>query len=314
MSSRWGRSDAVEERGGRGLTPDGRESRDRPENRGRPPRPAGARGEARDGARRSLKDRLDGALLDVAVHRGVAYRDIADRHFGGHPYAARRGVDRLIRAGYLAQSREAGPKGGSFLVLHATPRGADAARSLARTAGLDPDQRAWSGLGRKSDLVHDTAVYRAAREHRDRLAGEGARVTRTRLDAELRGIVARRSEEARVRGGARAADAARRRAARELGLPVLESGKVLYPDAQVEYLDRDGNVGRVNIEIATEHYKPESVASKAKAGFAVHGANGRAGKSVRAGLALAGGRGVRIPGGDGGGGGPMRDDPASVEL
>ena len=301
MSSRWSRSDVAA-------------SRHPAARPGRPSR-TGARGEARDPDPRSRQDRLDGALLDVALHRAVAYRDIADHHFGGHPYAARRGVDRLIQAGYLAQTREKGPKGGTFLVLHATRKGADVARSLARSAGFAPDQRAWSGIGRKGDLVHDVAIYRAAREHRSQLAEAGVSVTRIRLDAELRGIVARRSEEARIRAGTPAADAARRRAARELELPVLDNGQVLYPDAQVEYLDPAGNVGRVNIEIATEHYKPEAVAAKAAAGFAVHAANGRAGRNVLAGLRHAAAAGLRAAGGDGaGGGGGRPTDPGSVEL
>ena len=299
MSARWDRSDVA-----------GR-ARDTPV---RPPR-RGARGEARDPKPRSLQNRLDGTLVDVAVHRAVAYSDLVQHHFGGHPYAARRGVDRLVRAGYLVQSREPGPKGGTFLVVHATPQGAAVARSLAARAGLDRDQRAWSGIGRKTDLVHDVAIYRAVQEHRAQLVDGGARVTRIRLDAELRGIVARRSEEARVRAGKGAADAARREAARELGLPVLEDGKVLHPDAQVEYLDPAGDVGRVNIEIATEHYKPEAVAAKAGAGFAVHAANGRAGRTVLAGLAtLAGLAGKAAADADRGGGGGRGDDPASVEL
>ena len=300
MSARWDRSDVA----GRAR-----------DTTVRPPR-RGARGEARDPKPRSLQNRLDGALVDVAVHRAVAYTDLVQQHFGGHPYAARRGVDRLIRAGHLAQTREPGPKGGTFLVVHATRQGADVARSLAARAGLDRDQRAWSGIGRKADLVHDVAIYRAVQEHRGALVDGGARVTRIRLDAELRGIVARRSEEARVRAGKQAADAARREAARELGLPVLDNGKVLYPDAQVEYLDPDGDVGRVNIEIATEHYKPSAVAAKAGAGFAVHAANGRAGRTVMAGLAtLAGAAGKTAAGADrGGGGGGRGDDPASVEL
>ena len=302
MSGRWQRSDAADSR-----TPDAR-----PETRGRASRP-GARDAARDGAPRSMQDRLDGALVDVAVHRAVAYRDIVQHHFGGHPYAARRGVDRLVRAGHLAQTREAGPKGGTFLVLHATRQGAAAARTLAPERGFRPEQRTWSGIGRKGDLIHDVAIYRAVEEHRAQLAKQGSPVTRIRLDAELRGIVARRSEEARVRAGAGAADAARRRAARDLGLPVRD-GKVLYPDAQVEYLDPAGDVGRVHIEIATEHYKPGAVAAKAGAGFAVHAANGRAGRAVMAGLRKAAAALGAADGPGGGGGGGRADDPGSVEL
>ena len=51
--------------------------------------------------------------------------------------------------------------------------------------------------------------------------------------------------------------------AAELGLPV-KAGKVEYPDAQLEY-DLDGRSGRVNVEIATEHYSAKSIGAKAAA-------------------------------------------------
>ena len=72
-----------------------------------------------------------------------------------------------------------------------------------------------------------------------------------------------------MKGGKEAADAARVEKAAELGLPV-KAGKVEYPDAQLEY-DLDGRSGRVNVEIATEHYSTKSIGAKAAAGFAVHG-------------------------------------------
>ena len=42
-----------------------------------------------------------------------------------------------------------------------------------------------------------------------------------------------------------------------------------YPDAQLEYHDSEGRSGRVNVEIATEHYSVKSIGAKAAAGFAV---------------------------------------------
>ena len=257
-----------------------------------------------------MQARLDAAVLDVAVHRAVAYRDLADRVFDGHPFAARRGVDRLVREGFVRQVRATGPKGGSFTVLHPTKQGAEAARAIARDAGLDDGQRAWRDAGRSGDLVHDTGVYRAARDHRAGIEEAGGKVKRIRLDAELRGIVAKRSEAARIRGGRGAADRARVEAARELHLPVLETGQVLYPDAQLEYRDARGEMGRVNIEVATEHYKSRSVAAKAAAGFAIHASGGsRARAAVLAGLRLAG-----LAAQDGGGAGGRRDDPDLLEL
>ena len=110
-----------------------------------------------------------------------------------------------------------------------------------------------------------------------------------------------------MKDGKEAADAARVEKAAELGLPV-KAGKVEYPDAQLEY-DLDGRSGRVNVEIATEHYSTKSIGAKAAAGFAVHGSNGRA-KARVARVARALGR---DDGNSGGGGGKDRD-PASFEL
>ena len=42
----------------------------------------------------------------------------------------------------------------------------------------------------------------------------------------------------------RAADAERHRIAEDLELPVDDGGRVLYPDAQIEYTDADGRSGR----------------------------------------------------------------------
>ena len=134
---------------------------------------------------------------------------------------------------------------------------------------------------------------------------QGATLRRVRLDAELKSTVARRSETARARDGRQAADAERRRAAEELGLPTDENGRVHYPDAQLEYTGEDGRTSRVNVEVASGHYSASAIRAKARAGFAVH-----ATRSAQARL-------LRILGtGDGKTSirGPAHRDPAAFEL
>ena len=117
-----------------------------------------------------------------------------------------------------------------------------------------------------------------------------------------------RTERARARVGKDAADAARFEAAQALGLPVKD-GRVQVPDAQLEYSDIEGRTGRVNVEIATDHYSVKSIGAKAAAGFAVHGSNGRATARVARSLGKGSG-GDGTPGGGGGGG----RDKGSIEL
>ncbi len=121
-------------------------------------------------------------------------------------------------------------------VLTLTRKGAAAIRDLAVGQGLDRGQHIRSATRlQQTQLSHDTAIYRACGVERRRLLEQGATIRRVRLDNELKSTVARRSESARVRKGRRAADAERHRAARELELPIDAKGRVLYPDAQIEY-------------------------------------------------------------------------------
>ena len=236
---------------------------------------------SREGAPRR-RDRRKGALADISAHRAVAYQDIVDFHFDGHPFAGRAEINRLKREGLVTEQRAEGPKGGSFAVLAATPKGAREAADAAAGRGYAEDQHFWSGLGRPEDLAHDVVVYRAVLAARKELAAKGITAVRVRLDAELRRAVVRRSEKARARAGREAADAERRRAAAELGLPHTPEGAVSFPDAQLEYADASGRdtFGRVNIEVISEHYREGAVAAKAVAGFVLHGANGKAGRMI----------------------------------
>ena len=274
-------------------------------------------GRMRDGHRReydarrnreaiSFPERCGRALADVGLYGCVSFRDLAEAHFGGHPYTARQAVNAWIREELVQESTARGPKGKPFKVLTLTRSGAAAARELVVEHGLDPGQRISSTARlQRSQIAHDTAIYRACRHERQRLLEQGARVRRVRLDGELKGTVARRSESARVRDGRRAANAERHRVARELGLPIDEQGRVLFPDAQIEYVDDAGRTGRVNIEVASGHYTAASVRAKAHAGFRMH-ANGPAGRRV---LRILG------PGNDRTSiRGPAERDPAALEL
>ena len=286
------------------------------------PRPAAPQSRAtysmRDGHRRehdasrdrgsiSFRERCRGALADIGIYGAVSVRDLAEAHFGGHPYTTRRAVNAWIREGLAQETRATGPNGNPFKVLTLTRKGAAAIRDLDAGQGLDPGQhiRSAARLLQHAQLAHDTAIYRACGRERQRLLERGAAIRRVRLDGELKSAVARRSESARARDGRRAADAERHRAAGELGLPIDAQGRVLYPDAQIEYTDAEGRSGRVNVEVASGHYRQGSVRAKAAAGFRMH-ANGPAGARVLRALGCEDhGSSLR---------GPAERDPAAIEL
>ena len=254
----------------------------------------------------SFDERCERALADIGVHGAVSYRDLAEARFGGHPYTTRRAVNGWIDDGLVTEIRATGPKGNPFKVLALTRDGVAEARKLAAKRGMDPEQRIRHVRVRPAEAAHDAAVYRACRKERERLLEQGATVRRVRLGAELKSVVGRGSESARLKDGKRAADAERHRIADELGLPVDDDGQVLYPDAQIEYADADGRTGRVNIEAVSGNYREPAVRAKAAAGFAMH-ANGPDAAALlgRLGLGSDGGSWLR---------GPADRNPASVEL
>lgn len=247
--------------------------------------------------RRSFAERKDRALADIGVYRAVAVKDLAVAHFDGHPFTTRRAYAEMIRQGYVREHSAQGPKGGRFKVLTVTEKGAERARDLAGKYGLTK-QRTWSGLEKLRDAPHDVAVYRAAQKEQSSLLSRVFVVHRVRIDAELKREIARASGRAQAKAPAHAG-AARRAAARRLGLPVVR-GRVKLPDAQLEYLDHNGNIGRINIEVASPNYRASAIAGKARAGFAVHstgGSGGRVAARIAQALGRAAGSGSRSGGG-----------------
>ena len=263
-----------------------------------PRRPRGHRQELpdRQPERRSFQDRLQAAILDIAVLRAVASRDLVDQQFGGHRYAGRRGIDHLKNAGLVTEHDTRNPetnRNDRYLV--ATPAGRQLAQRIAGERALDPDQRTWNSTAKRSDLHHDLALYRAVGAARDALLKQGLHVRRYRLDAELRGHIARRSEAVRARRGPAAVAQLRQAYARHHGLALDPNGSILFPDAQIEYSPSPEapTAGRVNIDVVTENYRAATIAAKAAAGFGLYPSGPRAAKNLKSALRSLGNIGDR---------------------
>jgi hypothetical protein len=68
---------------------------------------------------------------------------------------------------------------------------------------------------------------------------------------------------------------ARQQIAARHGLRVV-NGKIPVPDLRIEYETRDGDMARVDLELATEHYRPRQLAEKVRAGFSLYSSPGDA--------------------------------------
>ena len=135
----------------------------------------------------------------------------------------------------------------------------------------EPRQTFYAGLRKPRELTHDTKVYRAYQRADERLRGQGGRVRRVVLDYELKRDYQRFLHE-RNRGkkdcdgrpDREPAEIARW--AREHELP-YDDGHVRFPDARIEYEDRDGRSRHEDVEVVTTHYRGAHASSAAKSGF-----------------------------------------------
>ena len=224
--------------------------------------------------RRPVRDRdcvyeLDGTesrmLATIGAFRVVAESDLHDGRDD-----TRKAQRHLEQEGLLLTSRISSDDRAVVL----TGRGGDlleANRYERDDRSHEPRQTFWAGVRKPRELTHDTNVYRAYHRAEQRLRGDGGRVRRVVLDYELKRDYQRFLHE-RNRGKKDCDGRPDRdpeeiaRWAREHEVP-YDDGHVRFPDARIEYEDRDGRSRHEDLEVVTGHYRGAHAASAAKSGF-----------------------------------------------
>jgi DNA-binding MarR family transcriptional regulator len=215
---------------------------------------------------------LDGAesrmLATVGTFRVVAEHDL--HALGDHSRRPRQSVHHLEDQGLIRRSALSTDDRAVTL----TERGRDlleANRYEGHDRAYEPRQTFYAGLRKPRELTHDTNVYPAYRRIEERLRGQGGRARRVVLDYELKRDYQRFLQE-RNRGRKDSDGRPDRepaeiaRWARENALP-YDDGHVRFPDARIEYEDRDGRSRHEDLEVVTAHYRGAHAGAAAKSGF-----------------------------------------------
>ncbi len=148
-----------------------------------------------------------------------------------------------------------------------------------RRPGAGSDRQAfYVGITKPRELAHDSRVYSAYTTAAERLGERGEPVRRVVLEEELKREYQRflqaQNRERRERGETPEGRAeAVARWAQEHELP-FDDGHVQFPDARIEYEDRDGRRAVENIEVVTPHYRGAHAAAKGRSGFTCYRASG----------------------------------------
>jgi hypothetical protein len=218
------------------------------------------------------------AMSDIGKFRTVDIKDLV--RFAYQDDAARMNQDiRSLRSQGLIQEK-------TIYRAHRQPRRiltlTEQGQRLLRKGGHVPgDQRLYHGFVKPREIDHDTDLYKVYQKESGDIQRQGGKLTKVRLDFELKGAVNRdraaagRLPEAQKQAWLKAA-------AEQHGL-TIKGGTIQLPDIQIEYETTDGTLAHANIELVSENYRGDAIRSKAGAGFKVYA---RAGDSNRVKRAL----------------------------
>ena len=201
---------------------------------------------------------------DIGTFRTIALRDLTRVRYAGNEKQALEEVNDLLRQKLLRRSVSQ-PDRAVYLTL--TPEGHQFL--LTRNGqGADNDQVFYHGFVKTRETEHDAAIYQLYQKEGENIVSSGGKVTRVILDFELKKSINRKL--ARISSLPQEEQAERKaEVAFEHGLTVV-NGRIQIPDLRLEYEDQDHNPAKVDLELATGHYRHGSLAAKSSAGFKIY--------------------------------------------
>jgi hypothetical protein len=204
-------------------------------------------------------------ITEIGKFRTIAVADLARHRYANEPGKLRQDLLNLKAQKLVRQRRVMAGKGQEKLaVLVLTRTGKHLVQQEFRAQG----QRFYAGLVKPREVAHDAAIYRMYQVEAAEIEKRGGSVKRIVLDYELKKNVYKPLAKARnlppLEFAKRQADVTA-----DNGLKVID-GKIPLPDLRIEYETAEGDMAKVDLELATEHYHRAHAAGKLIAGFKVY--------------------------------------------
>jgi hypothetical protein len=203
------------------------------------------------------------SLTEIGKFRALASEDLEEFQYQGDKDRMRPDVARLIRHGLIVEKRIPHSDAAPRRLLTLTKKGHQFLRS---TGTVPPDQATYYGFTKPREAHHDADLYRLYHKAVEDIEWQGGKNPRVVLDFELKKRVFH--DLARLDPEKHSAES-KREIAEKHGLQLVR-GKIPLPDLRIEYEDREGNMARVDLELATEHYRGSNLAEKVRAGFSLY--------------------------------------------
>ena len=201
-------------------------------------------------------------MVDIGKFRALATKDLEEFAYDGNRSHLNADLVNLRNQGLIAQRemprRDAPPR----RLVTLTKQGQ---RLLIAHDRVPKNQKLYYGFSKVRESHHDADLYRLYQKAIDHITEKGGMNARVVLDSELKSIVYR--DLARAKRNQNSPDAAA--VAERHGLKLIR-GKIPVPDLRIEYETHEHEQARVDLELATEHYRFRNLAQKVAAGFSMY--------------------------------------------
>ena len=202
-------------------------------------------------------------LVELGKFRAVAKEDLSEFVYGSNDDRMRPDVENLVRQGLVEMKSIPHQESGSRQLLTLTKNGH---RFLTQTQSAGKGQALYHGFAKPREAHHDADLYRLYQKAAAKIEGQGGRNLRVVLDYELK---KRLYHDLAKLGEKRNSMDDKHAIAEKHGLQVVR-GKIPVPDVRIEYETPDGERARVDLELATGHYRGRTLAEKVRAGFSIY--------------------------------------------
>jgi len=202
-------------------------------------------------------------LAELGKFRVIASEDLEEFRYYGEKDRMRPDVANLIRQGLVTEKSIPHSDTTSRRLLTLTKKGHQFLRS---TGTVSRNQATHYGFTKPREAHHDADLYRLYHKAVEDIERQGGKNPRVVLDFELKKRV---FHDLAKLGPEKHSPENKRAIAEKHGLQLVR-GKIPLPDLRIEYEDREGNMARVDLELATEHYRGSNLAEKVRAGFSLY--------------------------------------------
>jgi hypothetical protein len=213
----------------------------------------------------SLRSSEIQTLKEIGTFRAVDSEALAEIGYNGNHDHMDQDLKNLARQSLISRRSIQGAQTERVQIVVLTKAGK---RFLAKQKLVPQSQSVYHGLVKPKEVLHDASLYRLYHKAARQIERDGGIVRKVALDYELKKRV--NKELARL-GTDRHNQDKKREIAQAHGIRVV-NGRVVVPDVQIEYENADGHLARVNLELATKHYRPNQLQAKAQAGFTLYAA------------------------------------------